>query len=130
LRDTKEDLEAAGIARAREHLSSADLRMILIDISQPLTRDDEQLLAEWPDALVVAHKADIATGDFDAWRTAFPNQFERVSSKTGTGVDDLQRLLVQRLVPHVPLPGTPIPVTQRQVAMLQAARSVLLSNPC
>jgi small GTP-binding protein len=60
LRDSDaDDLEAAGIALARQQLDAADLRLLVLDTSQPRNADDERLLDEWTDALVIANKCDL-----------------------------------------------------------------------
>jgi tRNA modification GTPase len=112
------ELESAGIALARERLHAADLRLILIDLSQSPTADDDELLRQWPDALIVAHKCDLP----DQWNDRLPTQAIYVSSLTGIGVVELQRQIVNRLIPVVPPAGTPIPITTRQVDLLRAAR--------
>jgi tRNA modification GTPase len=113
LRDEADELESAGIARAMERLMTADLRILLLDSSQPLTDDDDRLLADWPDALVVAHKSDLQT----AWEDELPGAI-RVSSLTGAGLDELTTMIVDRLIPAVPPPLTPLPVTHRQAEFL------------
>ena len=115
IRDNAGGLEAAGIALARERLRTADLRLVLVDLSQPPTKDDEQMLSESTNAIVVAHKSDLA----NQWGDCLPGQAVRVSSVTGEGLMELQRRLVDRLVPSVPNSGTPIPITERQVVALK-----------
>ncbi|MEI8021043.1 MAG: GTPase [Schlesneria sp.] len=112
------ELESAGIALARERLHAADLRLVLIDLSQAPTSDDDELLSQWPDGLVVAHKCDLP----DQWNDRLPSQTVKVSSLLGEGVVELQRMIVNRLIPVVPPPGAPIPITARQVDLLRAAR--------
>lgn len=115
IRANCEGLEAAGISLARKRLQTADVRLLLLDLSEPPTVDDEVLLQEWPDALVVGHKADL----HDRWQNRLPDRAIRVASTTGLGIVQLQQALIERLVPNVPMTGTPIPVTQRQVNCLK-----------
>ena len=44
IRESEETLEATGIERARSVLQSADCRVLLLDVSQPLTQEDDHLL--------------------------------------------------------------------------------------
>ena len=118
IRDGSSELESAGIELARERLRSADLRLILIDRSQSPTSDDEELLFQWPDALVIAHKCDLP----DQWHHGLPAHAINVSSLTGDGLLELQRQIVNRLVPVVPSQGTAIPITSRQINLLKSAR--------
>jgi tRNA modification GTPase len=124
LRETTEELEAAGIALARRRLSTADARLVLVDLSQPPTTDDERLLAEWPDAIVIGHKCDLV----DCWADRLPPNAIRVSSIAGEGIASLQQRLIEHLVPLVPPPGTAIPVTRRQVETLQTAQRELTAG--
>jgi tRNA modification GTPase len=111
-------LEAAGIALARERLQVADLCIVLVDLSQPPMVDDELLITQWPSAIVVAHKSDLP----DQWGDRLPAAAIRVSSVSGDGVTKLQQMLVKRLVPEVPPPETAIPLTPRQVEGLREIR--------
>lgn len=119
-------LEAAGIALARDRLRSANLRLLLVDLGEPPTADDDLLLREWPDAIVIGHKADRS----DCWRDRLPTKAIRVSSVTGMGMVELQQRLVERLVPIVPAPGAAIPITDRQVQCLRAIQSSQTTEEC
>lgn len=118
LRTAAESLEAAGIAMARERLEQADLRVVLIDVGEPPDIDDEMLLTTWPDALVVAHKADRP----DQWGNRLPVGAIRASSWTGEGLEKLMTAIGRRLVPRDPPPGMPLPVSLRQVRCLREIR--------
>ncbi|HTN00388.1 MAG TPA: GTPase [Planctomycetaceae bacterium] len=121
LRETDEQLEAVGVARAREAVAGADLVLVLIDVSQPATPADLELLAGHPDAVIVAHKSDLP----DRWGEFRPAGALPVSSVTGEGVQELQRRLMVRLIPQTPQPGAAIPVTGRQVRLLTAMLTAL-----
>jgi tRNA modification GTPase len=121
LRTNTASLEAAGIALAREQLRQADLRVLLIDIGEPPCVDDDLLRAEWPDALVVAHKVDRS----NRWGDRVPAGAIGVSSLSGVGLDSLISAIVRRLVRQEPPRGTPLPITDRQVRSLREIASVL-----
>jgi tRNA modification GTPase len=123
LRDDADELESAGIALARERLLAADCRVLLLDTSRPPTESDRRLLAEWPRAVVVAHKCDLP----NMWAGELPAGAIRASSRTSEGVNEVARQIAARLVPEVPASGTAIPVTGRQVELLTEARAALAS---
>jgi tRNA modification GTPase len=118
LREAPGEIEAAGIARARQQVDNADLTVIVLDRSRPVSTDEHRLLEDSPEAIVVAHKSDL-TG---AWNAAFGRNHIAVSSLTGVGIDSLIAAIITRLVPATPPPGTPIPVTPRQTEILTEAR--------
>lgn len=113
-RGSSNELEVAGIARAREAFASADARLLLIDISEPPHDDDQRLLAEWPDAIVVANKADLP----DAWGESLPHDAILVSSLQRTGLRELSSAIVARLIPSLPTDQAVIPLTERHVREL------------
>lgn len=115
LRADADELETEGITRARQRLQSADLRVLLIDVSEAPAEEDRWMLRDWPDALVVAHKCDLPC----AWE-ALPPGAMAVSSVSGAGVDELAAAIVRRLVPEVPPPMTMLPVDAHQVAQIAA----------
>ena len=115
-RGSADELEAAGIAKARDAFASADARLLLIDISEPPHDDDRRLLAEWPDALIVAHKSDLP----DAWGDSLPTNAIRVSSLARTGLKELSSAIVARIVPMLPGEETVIPLTDRERVELAA----------
>jgi tRNA modification GTPase len=126
IRNDASRLEAAGIKLAEERLRSADLRLVLIDLSQPAAADDMEMLSRWPDAIVVAHKSDL-----DRQRNAqLPEKTLFVSSRTGQGLLELQKAIVNRLVPNTPDPNQPIPLTQRQIERLNEAHDAPSFDRC
>ncbi len=124
LRTTTDELEAAGIARARQHLMEADAVLVLLDVHQAPVMEDLALIAAHPQALVVAHKADLP----DVWNEKMPPQAIHVSSVTGAGLPELQAALVEKLIPHVPSAETALPVTPRIRELLHQRRESLKKN--
>lgn len=61
IRHSSDVVEAAGIARARDHLSAADLVLLVIDGARPLADDDREIarLCEGRPCIVVVNKADL-----------------------------------------------------------------------
>ncbi|GAB4147163.1 MAG: 50S ribosome-binding GTPase [Planctomycetaceae bacterium] len=121
LREDADELESVGIERARERLLQADCRVLLFDISQPHNDADTQLLNDWPDAILVAHKCDLPSQR----ERDLPERAIAVSSTTGEGVEPLAREIIRRLVPDIPTWGTPFPICERQANLLERVRTAL-----
>jgi len=117
LRPTNDALESAGILRGQLTTTQADLRVLLIDSSSPPHPTDWELLKQYPEALLVAHKCD---RDY-AWGAELPGTALPVSSVTGAGLERLIQEVTTRLIPEVPPAGTAWPVTIRQVTLLEQA---------
>jgi tRNA modification GTPase len=117
LRQGAEPLEAEGIERAKRRLWGANCQILLRDVSQPLTETDRELREEFPKALVIAHKCDLAFHP----QAELPAEAIRVSSVTGEGVELLAKKLIERLIPVVPPRDQAIPFTTRQIELLEKA---------
>lgn len=63
IRDTADTVEKIGVERSRQALDAADLVLLLIDNSAPLTAEDEQLLAATKDKqrIVILNKTDLSS---------------------------------------------------------------------
>jgi tRNA modification GTPase len=116
-----DDLETAGIAHALESLRNADLRVLVLDRSRPLSQQDDGLIRQWPDAILVANKADLP----DRAGKRLPTRAHEVSAKTGEGVEDLAVALGRALVPDPPPAGAAVPFRADQVDRLRQARELI-----
>jgi tRNA modification GTPase len=124
IRDGASELELAGIEQARQRLSVAECRLVLLDTSRDPHPDDHQLLRDWPDALVVANKCDLT----DRWGDAVPESSVRTSAVENVGIEALANRIVAQLIPELPASDCPIPISSRQIELLQTANEHLLAD--
>ena len=108
LRESADELESAGIERARDVIATADLVVQVFDST-------EGAVERMPGAIVVANKIDLALN------ASWPAEFVPVSALTGAGVDELAARIVAELIPESPPEGMAIPVCQEQVEWLAAS---------
>jgi tRNA modification GTPase len=61
IRDALDEAEAMGVRKSMEALADADLVLVVVDVSQPLGREDEELIAQVAErsAMVVLNKSDL-----------------------------------------------------------------------
>ncbi|OGQ99271.1 MAG: tRNA uridine-5-carboxymethylaminomethyl(34) synthesis GTPase MnmE [Deltaproteobacteria bacterium RIFOXYD12_FULL_57_12] len=98
IRETRETVEEMGIKRARAKLAEADLVLLLLDASEPLTAEDRQLYASIREQnpatplLLVLNKMDIAAGlDITSYASAFgAEKLVCISARSGEGIDTLE----------------------------------------
>ena len=97
VRTAEDQIEHFGIERTRQAMADADLVVVVIDGSRPLSHEDESLLAELPERsyLIALNKSDLenfnpATLNGSA-RGAEPIP---VSAKTGAGFGELRRAIL------------------------------------
>ena len=94
IRSTSDAVEQLGIARSRDALASADLVLLLFDLAQGWSEEDQALFAQIPDGvpcLRVGNKADL-DADVEAASVADV----RLSAVTGAGEQALVRAVLER----------------------------------
>ncbi len=124
LRTTTDELEAAGIERARQHVADADAVLVLLDRHQPPTADDFALIEAHPQAIIIAHKCDLP----EAWGDRLPLQALPVSSLHGAGLEALQIALVRRLIPRLPPKAIPLAVVPTLRRWLHSLRDAFVRD--
>ncbi len=121
LRETDSELEAAGIARARHRLTTADLIIVVLDATAGIVPEDEEILRAFPNAIRVWNKCDLALAETgSAPEAAIP-----VSALTSAGIPHLVERIIQQLVP-VKLPtDRAFPISEKQFRFLRHQRDLL-----
>jgi tRNA modification GTPase len=100
LREVKDEVEQAGVDRARQALNEADVILLLLDRSAPLQSEDEDLLETLagPRTLVVLNKCDLppASPSFPLYEADRENPVE-ISALTHAGLDRLRGAIAERI---------------------------------
>jgi tRNA modification GTPase len=117
LRATTNVIEAEGVSLARTRQREADLVLLVLDRSEPLTDADRALIESHPESLRVANKADLEP----AWNTAAVDAMD-VSAEHGDGIDALIAAIGERLIAHERVPGAGVPFRARHLRLLKRAR--------
>jgi tRNA modification GTPase len=107
-------VEQAGMEMARKKIATADLVVLLFDLSAPWSEMEDELIRAWFDALVVHTKCDLAQ--------EAANRVPGVitSALTGEGLEELVQEIARRLVPNPPPAGVAVPFTKDQIERLLA----------
>ncbi len=122
LRTSNDEIEAEGVARARRAASGADLLVLVFDATLSWTKDDEQLIDEFPQSLVVINKCDQRDPQIPA-RGAIAT-----SAATGEGIAALIRAIGERLAPQPPQSGDAVPFTAGHVDAIANALAAATAN--
>ncbi len=96
VRDTDDPVEVEGVRRAREKAQAADLLLLVIDMSHPLTREDRMAMALAPPerTILVRNKSDLPGACSLEELAGFPHQVV-VSARHGSGLAALERAVVE-----------------------------------
>lgn len=121
-RETLNVIEREGVARGVEARAVADVILLVLDGSQPLTADDRALLDQTRDRrrLIIANKADLGS------TLCEPTDIS-VSARTGEGIDSLRRAVARALTGDDTLRDTVAVSNMRHVSLLREARDRLRS---
>ena len=103
---TRDPVERLGVERSRQALARADLALLVVDASQPLTDADRSIAALVGDrpAIVILNKVDLLDSvEVGSWKSEVRNwlldidhwSFTPVSALTGQGLDALEEAIVE-----------------------------------
>jgi tRNA modification GTPase len=97
IRKALDEAESIGIHKSMEALADADIVLVVIDSSQPVSAEDHELLTlvERRRAVMVENKADIANSQFSV--IASRVQRVRTSAVTGDGIADLRGEILRQI---------------------------------
>ena len=99
IRRALDEAESIGIRKSMEALAEADLVLVVIDASQPLTTEDEELLEQVKEksAIVVENKCDLISDSVTAGALASTSVRICTSAVTGGGISELRRGILRHI---------------------------------
>jgi len=121
VRETGDVVEREGVARTREALRVADLVLVVLDRSRPLTDEDRGILIETATVarVVVLNKADLPA--------VVTEPGIAISARTGAGLDDLIEAIAKLLTADGPEHRDQPAVTNvRHADLLERARAAIV----
>lgn len=130
VRETEDIIEKIGVEKSRELFQKADLVLMVLDSSRPLSSDDRSLLANLADrpCIILINKADLPVMlDEQELRTILPNKpILRISVLENEGLASLENQIVE-LVYHgeaIGSEGAMITNARHQYAVRRACDSL------
>jgi tRNA modification GTPase len=101
IRQALDEAESIGIRKSMEALADADLVLVVIDVSQQVTKEDEELIAQASTrtAVVVENKSDLAS------QLLIRPRAVRTSAVTGEGIPELRSEILRHIAGENGLSG-------------------------
>lgn len=126
VRETADVVEQEGVARAKAALSVADLTIVLLDRSRPLSRDDRELLGTTASRprVVAWNKIDLPPSQ--PLEPLDPINAVAISATTGKGIDRLIAAIGEALNTNEPRREQPLVTNVRHAALLERAKESLI----
>ena len=104
IRRALDEAESIGIRKSMEALADADLVLVVLDASQPISEEDKELLKQVENraAIVVANKSDLPSPQFSVVSSQTDaadasNSFIRTSALTGDGIPSLREAILHHV---------------------------------
>jgi tRNA modification GTPase len=97
IRRALDEAESIGIRKSMEALADADLVLVVLDVTQPISDEDRELLSqvEGRSAIAVENKADVADFQLSAVSSQLPRV--RTSALTGEGIPELRAAILRHV---------------------------------
>jgi len=128
IRQTDDRIEAMGVERSRQALEEADLVLFLCDGSQPLTKEDQDVIGlccDLDNAVALINKADLAQV-VQPSDLPFMNIIP-VSARTGEGLNQLSDLVESMFEGEMPCDGSVLTNPRQYDAIRRAYEAILRS---
>jgi tRNA modification GTPase len=100
VRSSNDLIESIGIERTRRAMADADLLVVIIDGTQPLTDEDFDILAEVRENkyLIALNKNDLQNFTPGNFKSINTERLVHISAKTGTGLDIFRDALLEPFI--------------------------------
>jgi tRNA modification GTPase len=123
IRETTDLVESIGITRSRSAIADADISLLVLDASEPLTDDDINLLNQLSEErrIVAVNKTDLPAR-FDAASISAGGDVSNISALTAEGFDSLTAQIFRKLTGDAAIERDDIMLTDaRQHAAVRSA---------
>ncbi len=118
-------VEVMGIQKTRDSIDTADLVLLILDGSRPLTQEDAWIndLTQSKERIIVCNKQDLVHGTSSAPlpETWGQSPLVRTSALTGQGIDELRKAISDATLGSLPEEGTLLPNFRQHQELSKAA---------
>lgn len=130
IRETNDKVEKIGVERSRKAIKTADLVLLVLDSSNPLSDEDRQLIKVTDEAkrIIILNKTDLPMQlDTDELFNLIPeDQVIRTSATEGVGLDDLKEKISKLFFGGIESNQNSVIVTNaRHIGLLNQAEEAL-----
>ena len=126
VRETMDVVEREGVARSRNTLLVADLVIVMLDRSRPLSDEDRDVLSSTANQrrVIALNKSDLPPADAGAHLSGADAPVE-ISATTGAGIDRLIEEIAATLNASEPLRDQPQITNTRHIVLLERGRAAI-----
>ncbi|WP_308590025.1 tRNA uridine-5-carboxymethylaminomethyl(34) synthesis GTPase MnmE [uncultured Megasphaera sp.] len=127
IRETDDTVEKIGVTKAKAYMDKADVILVVIDRSRPLSDEDKAILDETKDknAFIILNKTDLPAVVAAADLEGYGHPVLSVSAGTGEGLDTLKDQLLAQALSHADTAGSALLTNTRHIELVRQSREAL-----
>lgn len=127
IRETDDTVEKIGVTKAKAYMDKADIILVVIDRSRPLSDEDKAILEDTKDknVLVVLNKTDLMPVVTEKNLAGYGHPVLSLSAGTGDGLDSLKDKLLSLALSHADTAGSALLTNTRHIELVRQSRQAL-----
>ncbi|MCF0153771.1 MAG: tRNA uridine-5-carboxymethylaminomethyl(34) synthesis GTPase MnmE [Megasphaera sp.] len=127
IRETDDTVEKIGVTKAKAYMDKADIILVVIDSSRPLSDEDRTILEDTKDrnVLIVLNKSDLTPVVAESDLESYGHPVLTLSANTGKGLEALKEQLLSLALSHADTAGSALLTNTRHIELVRQSREAL-----
>ena len=127
IRETDDTVEKIGVTKAKAYMDKADVILVVIDSSRPLSEEDRAILEDTKErnVLIVLNKSDLTPVVAEKDLGQYGHPVLSLSAGTGEGLEALKEQLLSLALSHADTAGSALLTNTRHIELVRQSREAL-----
>ena len=127
IRETDDTVEKIGVTKAKAYMDKADIILVVIDSSRPLSEEDRAILEDTKErnVLIVLNKSDLTPVVAEKDLGQYGHPVLSLSAGTGEGLEALKEQLLSLALSHADTTGSALLTNTRHIELVRQSREAL-----
>ena len=127
IRETDDTVEKIGVTKAKAYMDKADIILVVIDSSRPLSEEDRAILEDTKErnVLIVLNKSDLTPVVAEKDLGQYGHPVLSLSAGTGEGLEALKEQLLSLALSHADTAGSALLTNTRHIELVRQSREAL-----
>lgn len=127
IRETDDTVEKIGVTKAKAYMDKADIILVVIDSSRPLSEEDRAILEDTKErnVLIVLNKSDLTPVVAEKDLGQYGHPVLSLSAGTGEGLEALKEQLLSLALSHADTASSALLTNTRHIELVRQSREAL-----
>ena len=127
IRETDDTVEKIGVTKAKAYMDKADIILVVIDSSRPLSEEDRAILEDTKErnVLIVLNKSDLTPVVAEKDLGQYGHPVLSLSAGTGEGLEALKEQLLSLALSYADTAGSALLTNTRHIELVRQSREAL-----